>query len=277
MTAPLVWPCAGTPGDVLQAALERVLNEATGLTASGTKLLPAYLRWATDSVSRLRTHLGNHDVDRLVRTSTFWTALGLSPESPVIAHLIPGELHARQDDLRQVLASVTSFRQRFLDVPEAALLLVPDTNVLIAHAESAREADWRGIVHHYVRHFDTVRLLIPLVVIDELDKLKQHTNQKTRTGARVMLKLIHGLIGNRPESRPVLQEATQTSGRVTIEVLMESPEHIRLPRADDELIDVVARLRGMLGERTVFTTFDTGADLRAAVKGIKHVRLEHPH
>lgn len=277
MTAPLIWPQPGTPGDVLESALQRVLNEATAMTASGADLVPAYLRWAADAFTRLRRCLSADDVDRLVRPPTYWAAVAGSASSTAMQQVILAELAAQQDELRQILRSVEGFRQRFIGVPEAAMVLVPDTNVLLAHAETARDADWHGIVHQHVRHDDTVRLLIPLVVIDELDKLKDSTKEKTRTRARVMLKLIHSLVGDSPENRPTVQEATSVSGGVTLEVLMESPRHVRLPRNDDELVDVVARLRDMLGPRTVMTTFDTGADFRAAIRNVKHVRLDHAH
>jgi rRNA-processing protein FCF1 len=254
-----------------------VINDAVSLTAANSEVLPAYLGWAIRAVNELQRHLRSSDVDRLVRTPTFWSALNLRPESPATVELINGELLARQDALRDALDSIESFRRRFLSLPEESWLLIADTNVLIAHAESARDTDWHGMSRQHVRLFDTVRLVIPLLVIDERDKLKDHGKDQTRTRARAMLKLIHSIIGDTPGGRSVLQSSSEEHGPVTIEILMESPTHVRLPRADDELVDVAARLRDMLGDRTVFTTFDTGADLRAAVKRIHHTRLEHAH
>ncbi|MCF6746564.1 hypothetical protein E9529_20250 [Blastococcus sp. KM273128] len=277
MTAPVVWPRTGSSGDALQTALEHVRNEAIGLTASGADLLPAYQRWAVSAVTRLRPHLASDDVDRLIRTATFWAAMELDPHASVGGALISGELAVREEELGRAGASIESFRRRFADVPEAAIVLVPDTNVLIAHAEEARTADWRGMLRDQVRDFDILRVVIPLVVIDELDRLKQSSKQATRTRARLMLKLIHELLVDRPDGRRTLQDASGEHGEVTVEVLMESSAHVRLTRADDELIDVVARLRDMLGPRTVIVTFDTGADFRAAARSLRHVHLEHAY
>lgn len=275
MSAPLVWPQAGSSGRNLLAALERVLNEAAGLTASGHHLLPAYLDWAVRAVARLRPHLANSDVDRLIRTSTFWTGFGLNPDAEPTARLIAEELVSRQEALRSALQSLEHFQHRFSDVPEVALILVPDTNVLTAYAQSAREADWRGMLQDYIRPHDTIRIVVPLVVIDELDKLKQTSKQETRTNARLALKLIHELLSDAPEHRRTLQEAQGGQEKVTIEVLMEAPEHKRLPRGDDELVDIAVRLQAMLGSRVAMATFDTGADFRAATKSLSHVRLQH--
>jgi hypothetical protein len=272
-----VWPRTASRGDRLSQAIQEVVNDAVSITAVGAERLPAYLEWAIAAASRLQPHLGSDDIDRLIRTSTFWAAVGLSPTAPAAVRLVNYELLTRERELLEARESIDAFRARFLGVPESALLLIPDTNVLIAHAEAAETANWRAMVEAHVQGPDTVRLVVPLVVIDELDKLKHHTNAKTRSRARVILKLIHRLLGDAPGSRPTLQTASATSGAVTIELVMESPGHIRLPRADDELVDVVSRLRDMLGERTVLATFDTGADLRAAATGIKHVRLEQAY
>jgi hypothetical protein len=53
--------------------------------------------------------------------------------------------------------------------PENALILIPDTNVWMAHAERPQAADWMGMVASEFKGREAVRLVVPLLVIDELD------------------------------------------------------------------------------------------------------------
>jgi hypothetical protein len=73
----------------------------------------------------------------------------------------------------------------------------------------------------------------------------------------------------------VLHEAAGDQGQVYVELLMESPTHVRLPRMDDELVRVAARLDAFAQRKPVFMTYDTGAAFRASAAGLPHVRLKH--
>ena len=272
MTAPLVWPRPGTRGDVLQGALERAFNEAAGLTASGPALLPAYLAWATDATRRLQPHLHPEDLDRLIRTRMFWAAPGLNAHAEATIPLVNQELSARREELGHAAQSIEAFRWRLrLDRPTT--YVVADTNVALEHPGGLAGVDWPTVLDRYMRPFDDVRVILPLGVVDELDNLKRVT--RTKDSARHALKAIYRHFGTAITSRQAIRPGDVDDGQVFVELLMEPPAHVRMPRMDDELILVAVRLSAFTPSPPVFLTYDTGAAFRAAAAGLPHVRLVH--
>ena len=276
VSTPHVWPRAHTTAALLHRDLEHVANELVGLTATGGALLPRYLDWALGSASRLQRCLHAADIDRLIRTRTFWAALSLDSDSLAAQHLVNSERSDRQRHLHDVVESLAKFVARFQGVPETAAVLVADTNVLIGHAVELAEVDWHARLPGLVHEQEHLRIVVPLVVIDELDRLKRHHDKTVRSGARAMLKAIHKHVGDRIDEAHILSGGPLGRGKtVTLEVLAESPDHVRLPSADDEIVDVAARLTAMLGTRVMMITYDTGADIRAGARALRHQRIRH--
>lgn len=268
MTIPLIWPRSGTDLETLHSAIERVSNELSGGSWPIGNPARGYVDWAFGAVQRLQPHISSHDLDRLVRTPTFWSIVSRGAGGDGEIH---SERQAREEDLRTVLASLGAFKQRFENLRGGAVAVVVDTSLVMFLADSFAAVDWRAIVSRYVHPHTVIHLILPLVVVDELDNLKDRGHDKARGQARVALRLLHESTGGTPGRRGELQAEAPVSGRVTLEVLMESPERTRLPINDDEIVDVAARLRNMFGDRIITATCDTGFDFRAAAAGLKHV------
>ncbi|OJV81700.1 MAG: hypothetical protein BGO37_07810 [Cellulomonas sp. 73-92] len=112
---------------------------------------------------------------------------------------------------------------------------------------------------------------MPILVIDELDNLKR-TNGRSR--ARQTLKALYNDFGAGIDGRRVLHLKDATSGEVTIQLLLDPPGHVRLHRADDDLVDRAATLRSFLSHPVHFVTYDTGAAFRASAADLQQHRLE---
>ena len=63
------------------------------------------------------------------------------------------------------------------------------------------------------------------------------------------------------------------SGKVTVELLLEEPGHVRLPHPDDELVDQALALEALSGRKVYLVTFDTGMSVRARAAGLEVIKL----
>jgi hypothetical protein len=273
MTIPLIWPHAGQ-GQALTDALRDVHNKAMNVPMPGEDPVDAYVRWATESVAALRPRLSAQDVDGLIRTPTYWFAMSMHSSTQKGARLVNDEMAARQQQLGRVIESIDRFILRFHDVTPSTVV-VPDTNVLLEHPEQLADTDWHQLLSENLRALDNVRLVIPLLVIDELDNAKRV--KRTEHRARAVLKIIYDRFSPNIDALTVVRRQSVGRGNVSLETLMEAPTRARLPRPDDELIRIASQLNAFVPRPVVFVSYDTGAALRAAAAGLAHVRLQHKH
>jgi hypothetical protein len=63
-------------------------------------------------------------------------------------------------------------------------------------------------------------------------------------------------------------------GEVTVEILFDSPGHVRLPIDDDEIIDRAVAAKAFAGREVTIVTYDTGQGMRAREAELKCVKLD---
>ncbi len=49
----------------------------------------------------------------------------------------------------------------------------------------------------------------------------------------------------------------------------DPPGHVRLPHADDEIVDRLAAVRALAGRQVTLVTYDTGMAFRAGLAGLE--------
>jgi predicted ribonuclease YlaK len=174
--------------------------------------------------------------------------------------------------LLETIAALERFELRFAS-PHPTTYVVPDTNVLLEYPGQLPGVDWFQHLAKYVHPQDEVRVVVPLAVVDELDNLKRVPRSSKR--AKTALKQLYSHFGASVHARPTLHEGTAERGRVFVELLMEPPSHVRLPRTDDELVRVAERLSAFTQRKPVFVSYDTGAAFRVSAAELPHVRLTH--
>jgi hypothetical protein len=192
-----IWPAAGATGASLKQALREVQSGAMNIFAGGTgavALIENYLKWASEAVRMLRLVMRPEDLNRLVLTSRYWATLANPAPTPAVVAAVNDEVLARQVALDAALKELDQQLAAWTPDPisRPVAYLVPDTNVLLHHAALLPDIDWHATVSDAVRTLDNLRVVIPLLGVDELDDAKR---DKTRTRARQTLKLIYDRFG----------------------------------------------------------------------------------
>jgi hypothetical protein len=113
-----------------------------------------------------------------------------------------------------------------------------------------------------------IRLVVPLVVVEELDAQKRHPNGKVREAARDILRHLRDL----PRvSTNAFVDVLRLDGRVTVEILLDDPTHVRLPVNDAEIIDRAVYLRSLFPTfaRVILVSGDVSMEFRAEGAGLE--------
>jgi len=135
-----------------------------------------YLDWAVDTARVLRNQIRQSDIDRLVFTPRLWRLQEMSGRNDRFVNgLLTLELTEQAEMFDRAWASLRAEINRWN--PAGAELIAVDTSVFIHHPCKIGEIDYAAAVDV---GFEAVRLVVPRVVIDELDRLKESGNQTVR-------------------------------------------------------------------------------------------------
>lgn len=259
---------------------ERSITNARGSGTTPAERLEAYKRWATTAARLLGPVISRDDLDRLVTTPGYWALQRMAPtEAKHQFELIDLELDERRSDLTQARAELAGDLRRWSSQP--GMLVVADANVYLHHEHYFDDIPWHPIVQAQT---EGVRLVIPLLVVDELDRNKRAAQNKrtnrsggtelVRTRARKTLAKLDRLFEN-PRWTADLIPARDKFGAVTAELLLDDPEHTRLPIADDEIVDRARALQDLTRRDVHVVTFDTGMAFRARTAGLPAHKLDN--
>lgn len=166
-----------------------------------------------------------------------------------------------------------SLRNQIEHWSRPGIFVVPDTSACF----NANQLDIWDVGAVLDSHETPIHLLFPMVVIDELDRLKESSNKETRKRAGLALaildrKLAHSTVG-------VLRDAQSgdiVRGQVTVEIVGDPPRHSRLPIADDEIVDRALAIQALAGRDVILITYDTGQSHRARMAGLQERKLTRP-
>lgn len=120
-----------------------------------------------------------------------------------------------------------------------------------------------------------VHIVLPILVLDELDDLKESTKQHTRYRARETLKWLAQRLRSSQTTRireglaREIEGNREIRGDVFLDVLLDDPGHQRLPIADDEIVDRAAVIASLSGRDATLITNDTSQAYRARIAGLQ--------
>lgn len=231
---------------------------------STTDQLNHYFRWAEAAEPQLANVLALPDARALVRTETYWVLRTASPDTVRLTTLINDEYQARQKALEQLAAELRKQCKRWAD--GAAPLVVPDTNMFLDKDESIEQVDWAVPVGSSI----DVRVVVPLVVIHELDRLKRQGNSTTARLAQTAIRWLATILPT--ESGRSERLSTGEHGATFEAYVHDGPA--RPGDADGVILDVCRRLPTIANLPLTLVTKDLGMSLRAGAAAVKVVYLE---
>jgi hypothetical protein len=247
--------------------------------------LAGYLEWVTSTVQQLGGQVSAADLDRLVLTrgydrllSAAGTMTGTDMATQrVVNGLVSLELTQRVDAFDAAVKALEEQIQRW---SRHGVFVARDTSFYIEHESKLEDLDFRPLLQIWE---DPVHLLVPIIVVDELDSLKKSKDTHVRWRARHTLAVLDRVFANStgpaqlaPEDFSVLGSGGIPRGEVTIELVFDSPGHVRLPINDDEIIDRVMAVQPLAAREVTLLTYDTGQSTRARNAGLRVRKLAHP-
>ncbi|MFJ7211072.1 PIN domain-containing protein [Amycolatopsis sp. NPDC098790] len=254
-----------------------VRADAAGRAIHAADRVVRYFQWAHSAARRLRGQITQADIDRLILTRPYDRLMGMADggTAGVANGLVFAELTARIDDLQVAADTLAAEINRWA---ATGRLIVADTNVYLdgekfEHIDFAKLVDERDAPLH---------ILVPLVVVDELDNLKKSKDPHLRWRSRHTLAELDRLLVDptRPaQFRPADFSPAQAEGggvprgEVTLELLLDPPRHIRLPIDDDEIIDRAVAVQILAGRQVILLTYDTGMATRGRAAGLEVVKI----
>jgi hypothetical protein len=257
----LIRPLPGTSAGVILDRLREVCTATENLNSAQYRgpieRRELYLDWANKAVSALWNLVSPADLSRLVMTPAFWhIQSAAAPLANGTTLTIDNEILARKTELEQLHNDLAGQVTFWTGVPIA----VPDSTMFCRHD---RLEDWDlapllGITNDRPTH-----IVIPMVVIDELDRLKESGNQHTRWRARYSLAVLDRVLPD-PTQFGILRDAGFEPGRV------------RLPGDDDEIIDQAHAVNCLSDRPITILTYDTGQSTRARARGLNCRKLPDP-
>lgn len=265
------------PGEAREA-LRGVEFEATnvlGRGLTGDAICYAYLEWALGAVRILRPKFAASDVDDLVLTRRYWHLQSVGHVDLQLAPLLV------QTEINERVAALQAEQARFSEEErrwQRGRIVVLDTSAVI-HGPKLWE--WDPADSLGLRDMP-VHLVVPILVMDELDGLKESTKQHTRHRARATLKWIADQLNAWASARireggvEDTDDGTRVRGDVYLEVLLDEPGHRRLPIEDDEIVDRASEIASLSGREVTLVTNDVGQAHRARLAGLTVSMVAEP-
>jgi PIN domain len=259
-----------------------------GGPAEAHKRLLAYLDWANAAVQMLAKQISDADLHVLVLTKRYEQLLsgvgimwGTGREfQRAVIDLVDLEVNQRVDALESAIKELEAHKERWANVGD---LLVLDTNFYVEHPDEVQDADLARVTANTAPGWG-MHVLVPLLVVDELDRLKR--DNRARSRARTALKTLNQVFANVSADRPMgrLRHAYDTAqpdgnlglGPVTMELLFDPPDHERLPDNDAEIVDRALAVQAIAGQPVTMVTYDTSMSFRARQVGLKDLLLTLP-
>lgn len=282
----LVTPMPGVDRENLRNALRDVHTKVQNVRSGGGSAadrVRGYLDWANEAVRRLRGQISAADVDRLVLTKRYelllsgTASLGGPGGEPILNGLLSTELDERAAAFDQACTALDREIQRW---SRFAQLVVFDTSVYITHPEKLEELDFGSLLD--VRG-DDIHILVPIVVVDELDGLKQSKDTFLRWRASYTLGVLDRVLRSptevgrlRPEEGSEVKAGGIEPQEVTMELVFDPQGHVRLPINDDEIVDRTLAVQPLAGRPVKLITYDTGQAMRGRAAGLRVIKRSRP-
>lgn len=190
----------------------------------------------------------------------------LAPQLSVrhLNSLLNREFTAWDDRLTRLAAELKE-QDKIASRPGKPVVL--DTSVLMESRPFFTEVRWSDADPSLAAA--QVRLIVPILVIEELDDLLHDRNGDRRLKARTATRALRDL----HHARPTEPAALPGQPGVTIEVLLDGDWHQGRPNNDAEIIDQALSVLDITAKSTLLATCDTRQLYRAGAVGLQTILM----
>lgn len=222
-----------------------------------------WLRWWSTADAQLRNLFADSDMAASLYVSQEKVRdvnLGALPLG-----LLNREIDVWVDRFEDLITELKALKP-FIERP--GHILVPDTSAFI-EGTYFTELAWHAIAG--VTDAEAVRLVVPILVVEELDDHKRGRGDRVPRRARSVLRRLWEL-----HASGTAQAAVIPGRPVTVEVFGDGQWHVRRPVNDDEIIERAAAIGEITGQEVVLAAADYAMLYRAAAAGLKAAPVPRP-
>jgi PIN domain len=223
-----------------------------------TEVASFYMGWVDSTYGQLRSYLVDDGLAEGLHTQRYWEIVRSGGGLPRPQEVIQREVTTQVERLQAVRERLTALKEF---IGRDGHIVVPDTSVF-TRGVWFEDFDWVGKMGLK----PAVRLVIPILVIEELDGLKdRERTSKAGDRARRILRLLRDLFA---ASKPSVPVALPKRPNVTVEVLMDDAWHRRHPIKDAEIIEQALGLKDLVPGDVWLVCVDAAMEFRAREHGL---------
>ncbi|MDG4834143.1 PIN domain-containing protein [Solwaraspora sp. WMMD1047] len=214
-----------------------------------------YLNWADSAENQLRNLFAETDLLNSLHSERYWRIHNLDDYSARPAALLIAEIDLQLGLLLGTVGRLEGNR-KLAQLPGDVLVL--DTNTFM-HCTLFTTIDW-------LKEFDAeaVRLVLPLLVLDELDDKTFSAHARLSKRASKVLRTLDPFM-----DRVVESGAVEIAPGVTLEVLRDDEDHRRRGNNDTELLDRAEFLLQVIERPVTLVTTDYGMRVRSKARNLR--------
>ena len=220
-----------------------------------------YTEWTDRAAKQIREMVDDPAVAGRLRNETYWVLIGSDPGLLRTFTMLNTEIQELSSFFMDCANELRLQKERFRGHTGRSLVL--DTNDLL-HYHRFDTIPWAAL------YGANARVVIPHVVIDEIDTKSYGEGGKFPRRARGVYRVLEGYLDQIDRSG----FATLQNGTV-LEILPDHPGHRRLPNNDDEIVARAAFLQQAIAPNTVtVVTRDIGMRSRARTRQLRAEKLD---
>ncbi|MEV4033413.1 PIN domain-containing protein [Streptomyces umbrinus] len=205
-------------------------------------------------------HLVESEIQQRTNEPTQFLQGRIDREAARVGKLVKVEIELQVMRLKKIIAACQELR-RLRD--REGLLAVPDTNVLL-HFQRIDLLDW----HVVLKHPGAIRLVIPILVLDELDEKRYTGTVNVRKAARTAIQPLDSVQADlEADGFASLRDNT------SVEYLLQGGDGQR-GNPDSDILDQAELLKYAAGRQVTVVTGDRNMRQRAVVRGLRVITME---
>lgn len=219
-----------------------------------------YTEWTARAVRQIREVVDEPATAARLRNETYLVLIGSDPGSQQTLMLLNRELQELEVFFMDCANELRLQKERFRGHAGQSLIL--DTNDFL-HYQRFDKIPWTSL------YGAAARVVIPHVVIDEIDSKSYGEGGKIPKRARGVYRVLEGYL-----DQIDADGFAALAGGSVLEILADEPGHRRLPNNDDEIVARAAFLQQAIAPHTVtIITRDIGMRTRARTRALKTEKL----